>query len=239
MANGRVSCGRLSGDGVSEHPGEAVADRQSRPFSKESFDGVLPGRYSFESAARVDGSPRVFSCRAHRVAIDHMDLEGPVCGEIGERVKAWIAHFDLLTGTISAVGRRNFTVRFHMPPRQRPEFAKKIAWVRGHVQEGVPDLRHGQRLPMPLLEPVFILGSGAMHDCFIIDASPTGAAISANHVPEPGTRLAVGSIVGTVVRLIETGFAMQFDEEQAPETLRQVLGWMPPQLRGALSVGGQ
>lgn len=191
------------------------------------FEGILAGRYSLERAAREDGSPRVFSCRAQRVSTDDMLIEGPVCGALGERVKAWVDHFDFLSGTISHAGERTFTVRFHMQPKARRKFASKITWVRRHVLEGLPDLRSGKRVPMPNLKPVIILGNGHIENCFIIDASSSGAAISADMVLKPGTRLALGSIVGTVVREIETGFAMCFDEKQPAETLRKVLGWVP------------
>ncbi|MBU1175480.1 MAG: hypothetical protein KKH72_08760 [Alphaproteobacteria bacterium] len=205
---------------------EAAEHRQ--PETDEAcFEGILPGRYSLEQAARADGTPRVFSCRARKVATDHMIVEGPVCGMVGERVKAWIEHFDLLSGTICETGDRMFRIRFHMLPKARKKFASKITWVRRHIQEGLPDLRAGKRIPMPNLKPVVILGNGHVHDCFIIDASSSGAAISADLDVKPGTRLALGCIVGKVVREIETGFAMKFDEEQAPETLRKVLGWVP------------
>ena len=156
-----------------------------------------------------------------------MLIEGPVCGVLGERVKAWIEDFDLLSGTISHPGEHLFTVRFHMPPRARQKFASKITWVRRHVEESLPDHRCAKRIPMPNLKPVIILGNGHIENCFIIDASSSGAAISVDRVVKPGTRLALGSIVGTVVREIETGFAMRFDDVQPAEALRKVLGWVP------------
>ena len=191
------------------------------------FEGLLPGRYSLERAAREDGSPRVFSCRAQKVSADEMLIEGPVCGAIGERVKAWIEHFDFLSGTIAHASERTMTVRFSLMPKARKKFASKIHWVRRHMAEGLTDLRSGTRAPMPNMKPVIILASGHIENCFIIDASSSGAAISADILLRPGTRLALGSIVGTVVREIETGFAMRFDQEQAPETLKSVLGWVP------------
>ena len=156
-----------------------------------------------------------------------MLIEGPVCGTVGERIKAWIEHFGFLSGTIAHTGERTLTVRFSLLPKARLKFANKINWVRHHVVENLPDHRCGERLPMPNLKPVIILSSGHVENCFIIDASSSGAAISADIMLRPGTRLALGSIVGTVVREIETGFAMHFDEEQAPETLQEVLGWVP------------
>ena len=205
-----------------------VADEDGQPKTGEAcFEGILPGKYSLESAARKDGTARIFACHARQVSNDFMVIEGPVCGAVGERVKAWIEHFDLLHGTIGETGDRLFKIRFHMLPNARTRFARKIKWASRHVQENLPDLRHEHRIPMPNLRPVIILGSGHVVNCFIIDASPSGAAISANVDVEPGTRLALGCIVGTVVRVIETGFAMRFDDIQAPEILQKVLGWVP------------
>lgn len=211
--------------------GVSLAAGAGRPAVDDEvyFDGILDGRYSLRNESRrADGRPRVFSCRTQRVSTDRMIVEGPVRGRLGEHVKAWIEHFDLLEGLICDVGYHTFTLRFSLGAKARHSFAKKITWVRRHVLEGLPDLRNGKRVPMPSLRPIIILGTGAIYDdSFVIDASPTGAAVSADIILKPGTRLALGCIVGTVVREIETGFAMRFDEKQEPETLRKVLGWQP------------
>ena len=196
------------------------------------FEGNLPGRYSLERAAREDGSPRVFSCRTHRISPSQLIVEAPVCGEVGERVKAWIEHFELVAGRVSKIGDRHFGIELELTRKAREVFANRILWVRDHVEEGVPDLRSGQRMPMPNMKPMIILGNGRVQDCFIIDASTTGAAISADIEIKIGTRLALGCVVGTVVRQLEAGFAMKFDDEQEPECLRRLLSWLPPHKRG-------
>ena len=210
---------------------EASAAVRSTDVDDICFEGNLPGRYSLERASREDGSPRVFSCRTHRISPDKLIVEAPVCGEVGERVKAWIEHFELVSGRVSTMNDRYFGIDLQLTPKAREVFAHRIAWVRDHVEDKVPDLRSGKRMPMPNMKPVFILGSGHVQDCFIIDASTTGAAISADMEIRTGTRLALGCVVGTVVRQIETGFAMQFDDEQDPECLRKVLSWLPPHKR--------
>ncbi len=193
------------------------------------FEGILPGRYTLEDHPRhFDGSPRIFSCRAHRIDADYLCVEGPVRGRIGEHVRAWIEHFDVLNGIITEVQHRSFRIRLRMSPKAREKLAGKITWVRRHILENLPDQRANLRLPMPDIEPVVILGDGTIHDCFVIDVSESGAAVSADLELDTGTRCAVGCIVGTVVRQLETGFAVKFDDTQDRESLRRVLGWMPP-----------
>ena len=171
--------------------GAVARKRADQAFGDdEVFEGILPGRYALEDESRrADGSPCIFSCRAQRVSTERMIVEGPVRGRVGECVKAWIEHFDLLEGVIHEVGKETFTLRFSMGVKARRNFASKISWVRRHVQEGLADLRCGKRMPKPHLKPIIILG--------------------------------------TVVREIETGFAMRFDVEQSPDILRKVLGWVP------------
>jgi hypothetical protein len=50
--------------------------------------------------------------------------------------------------------------------------------------------------------------------CFVIDISVSGAAVSADISPEIGTPLAVGWVVGRVVRFVPGGFAVRFVELQ-------------------------
>jgi hypothetical protein len=60
-------------------------------------------------------------------------------------------------------------------------------------------------------------------DCFIIDISTSGVAVSANVQPEIGTPLAVGTLVGRVVRHLDDGFAVRFVKIEDSETLEQKL----------------
>jgi hypothetical protein len=62
-----------------------------------------------------------------------------------------------------------------------------------------------------------------MHNCFVIDMSPSGAAVSADVQPPVGTPLAVGACVGRVVRHLELGFAVQFVEQQPRDVLERLV----------------
>ena len=60
-------------------------------------------------------------------------------------------------------------------------------------------------------------------DCFVIDISTSGVAVSADVQPEIGTPLAVGSLVGRVVRHLDDGFAVQFVQVVDADGLEQKL----------------
>ena len=59
-----------------------------------------------------------------------------------------------------------------------------------------------------------IFADGTYRDCFIIDMSASGAAVSADMQPDLGMPLAIGSCVGRVVRHFREGFAVKFVETQ-------------------------
>jgi hypothetical protein len=60
-----------------------------------------------------------------------------------------------------------------------------------------------------------MLPDGSIENCLVLNLSVSGVAISADTVPAVGTVLAVGTIVGRVVRYFEGGFAVQFVECQS------------------------
>jgi len=59
---------------------------------------------------------------------------------------------------------------------------------------------------------ILTLADGTIQDCFVIDMSPSGVAVSAPMQPQIGTPLAVGACIGRVIRLLPDGFAVKFVE---------------------------
>ena len=53
--------------------------------------------------------------------------------------------------------------------------------------------------------------------------SASGAAVSADIVPKIGTPLAVGKVVGKVIRHLEDGFAVRFNEIQQLDGLERMI----------------
>ena len=57
----------------------------------------------------------------------------------------------------------------------------------------------------------------------LIDVSRSGAAVSADVPPVLGMKVMVGTVPGNVVRLLDVGFAVQFDEALATEVIEKRL----------------
>ena len=60
------------------------------------------------------------------------------------------------------------------------------------------------------LDVYTVTADGSVLACFVIDLSVSGAAVSADVVPQIGTVLAVGKVVGRVARYLPGGFAVEF-----------------------------
>ena len=83
----------------------------------------------------------------------------------------------------------------------------------------MPDQRADARF-----EPIkpysrLILRDGTVMMCFVVDLSVSGAAVSAETVPEIGTVVAVGRVIGRVVRHFDGGFSVKFVELQSRESV--------------------
>ena len=74
-----------------------------------------------------------------------------------------------------------------------------------------------------------VMATGTVLPCLVIDISASGAAVSADIDPPLGEPLAIGKVVGRVVRKLEVGFAVQFaspqDQQDVEEMLRAPDEW--------------
>ena len=58
------------------------------------------------------------------------------------------------------------------------------------------------------------MADGTTTECVVMDVSASGIAVSADLIPDIGTPVAVGKVVGRVVRHFNDGFAVQFAQLQ-------------------------
>ncbi len=68
-----------------------------------------------------------------------------------------------------------------------------------------------------------MLADGTVLGCFVIDMSVSGVAVSADVSVRLGDVLAVGKVIGRVVRLFPEGFALRFIELQHADQLESRL----------------
>ena len=179
--------------------GDAIADH---PDEKRIFVS-LPGRYSL-------GDPRLFACRAVNISTNEITLAAPVTADIGVRVIANIEQLGRLRGSIIRVFRLGFTMSVEASDQEREMLDTKIGWVeRNKDFEIIENRAHVRFIPRHPLS-FLTLADGAVLRCFVVDISVSGAAISADLMPTIGAVIAVGTVVGRVVRYIAGGFAVHF-----------------------------
>lgn len=190
---------------------------------KNAYDLRLGGRYSLANRRDMNGNRREFACRTARVSPARMLVDVPVLGAVGERVLSYFGEFGKLDGWISEVAAQGFLIDLQVTRAQREQLASKINWLDQQQKNAVVDARAQERIVPANPHSSLVLADGSTFGCFVIDMSPSGAAVSADIQPEVGTPLAVGRTVGRVVRHFREGFAIKFVELQDPERLERMV----------------
>ena len=190
---------------------------------------AVNGSYSLQRRwYDAQGKLRSFACRTTRVSPFRMIVEVPVVGHVGERLTSYFREFGELEGVISQTMRGGFLVDIEMTAARRAQMAERLAWLeRKSKDSSVQDARDDARIIPPASHSVLILADGSVHGCFIIDISPSGAAISAEMQLPIGTPLAIGACVGRVIRVFATGFAVKFVERQDVDDLSRLIVVQP------------
>lgn len=188
------------------------------------FIGAIAGRYTLSGRKRQGTGVDVFACRLCSISTRMAVFVAPVIGKVGEGVAAHFEEFGLLRGKIKRQLTAGFAMDIDVEEGERNKLAAKITWQKKYALNQMPDRREHKRTIPRDPRTHLTLGDGAQLPCFIIDLSPSGVAVSADVQPEIGTPLAVGRVVGRVVRYLDVGFAVQFVEPQDPETVERQLG---------------
>ena len=192
------------------------------------FVGAVPGRYLLPDS----GSADVYSCRSVSLSPQSVVIAAAVVGEIGERIVLRFEQFNTLNAAVSQIVPGGFRADLVASDDERREMAAKINWLKRRSLKQVDNKREGQRVH-PRDPRAYLYVDGTEHACFVIDVSTSGIAISAKLSPPVGTALAVGRVSGKVVRHMEGGIGIQFDELQPPETLFEAIAVRRPVAEGA------
>lgn len=208
----------------------AAADDGQKPnyqWHDVRFIGALSGRYALPDrrAAPQEKLP-VYACRLCSISTRMLVAVGPVVGREGETVSSHFDEFGLLHGRITRRLASGFVTNIMLSDADRDKLGARIEWHKKHVNAQVLDKRVHKRFLPRDPRSVLTLADGSTVSCFVIDMSQSGAAISAHFWPDIGTPMALGRLVGRVVRYLEVGFALKFIETQDPDRLEQLL--QPP-----------
>jgi hypothetical protein len=128
-----------------------------------------------------------------------------------------------LQGPLIRQLKRGFVMSVAANEENRRGLAAKIAWVESNKNHDTPNQRVGDRTIPANPYSKLVFGDGSVETCLVLDYSVTGAAVSADTVPDIKAVLAVGSVVGRVVRHFEGGFAVKFIQRQSPDTVEALV----------------
>jgi len=118
----------------------------------------------------------------------------------------------------------------------RERLANKLAWLEEKLKNpSIPELRKGGMRIVPTNpHSTITLADGAIHECFIVDVSVGGVAVSAQLQPPIGMPLAIGTCIGRVIRHLATGFAVKFVEKQKQLDFERLIVRPPLPLVGGI-----
>lgn len=191
------------------------------------FIGALAGRYALPDRRQSPGDKiPVYACRLCSISTRMLVAVGPMVGREGEIVSSHFDEFGILRGRITRRLPSGFVIDIMMSDDDRKKLGARIEWHKKRVNSLVPDKRGHKRIQPRDPRSVLTLGDGTTAACFVMDISQSGAAISAHLWPDIGTPLAVGRLVGRVVRHLDVGFALQFVDLQNTDELEALL--QPP-----------
>lgn len=188
------------------------------------FIGAVLGRYRLASRRDLSADRvQVFACRLQSISPKMLVASAPVLGSIDEEVATHFDPFGAVRGNISRIVDGGFCVDIAGTDEDRDKLALKINWLKKRTFAGLGDKREHKRTMPRDPRSAVIFADGIVIPCLIIDQSASGVAVSADIDPEIGLPLAVGRVVGRVVRRLDVGFAVQFLAPQAPEMLEELL----------------
>lgn len=164
---------------------------------------------------------REFPCQVSDMSPGGMALIAPVCGNVGDRVIAYVDHLGRLEGKIARMLQNGFAMTISATPRKRDKLAAQLTWLANRSILNLPeDRRHGRFVPKVVVARL-VMPNGTNVGIRIIDLSLSGAGIATQARPEVGSLVTLGKIPGRVVRHLEEGFAMEFTRLQHPDSIEE------------------
>ncbi|MEQ1901999.1 MAG: PilZ domain-containing protein [Devosia sp.] len=189
-----------------------------------TYIGDLAGRYTLSSREEsTDGRVKVFACRARSISPQRAFLFAPVPGGVGERLALRFDELGILRANISRALDDGFVAEIDPNWVDIATLASRIDYLKQKRFKALADLRTHKRWVPRQSKSMLVLSGGRKLECFVIDVSASGVAVSADIVVEAGTPVAVGAILGRVVRSLELGFAVQFVQPQEPGKVEALL----------------
>jgi hypothetical protein len=162
---------------------------------------------------------REFPCQIINMSPGGLALLAAGIGNIGDRVIAYLDHIGRVEGKITRIIDNGFAMTVGATPRKRDKLAAQLTWLANRDILNLPeDRRHDRIIPRNPIA-MLTLDDGTKMTCRIIDLSLSGAAIAAEIRPPMKSLVKLGKVPARVIRNLEEGFALEFNQQQPAATL--------------------
>jgi hypothetical protein len=179
----------------------------------------VPGIYMLADHRNARDERRTYPCHAVNISPEMIALAAPVKGRLRERAFATIDHLGKFKGAIIRLLDGGFVMSIVATDEEREKLAAKIDWFEQFKNFDIADQRSDTRFVPENPRSRIVLADAHSEECYVLDLSASGAAVSAHTIPDIGSVLALATVVARVVRHFEGGFAMRFVEKQDVQRL--------------------
>jgi hypothetical protein len=173
----------------------------------------LPGTVAFIDRCDTGGKSLTLDCRAVNMSPSAIAVASALEVSVGERATLRLEQFGEFRGVVSRQLSGGFVLKIEQTADESEVLATRINWFDKIKNHDAPERRRARRVIPRNHHSQLTWQDGRIEPCLILDISTSGAAVSAQTLPEIGTALALGRLVGRVVRLFKGGFGIQFTEE--------------------------
>ena len=195
------------------------------------YIGALTGCYTLaERRETAQDAVPVYACRLCSISPVQAVIVAPVIAQQAEPVSMHFQDFGVLRGPVVRPTRTGFVLDLELDEAERAKLAAKIRWKKNSGRSQLVDKREFKRVLPRHPRTVMTMADGSMTPCFVIDISQSGAAVSSSILPAKGTPLAIGGLLGRVVRRLDVGFAVEFIAVQPLEGLEARMAMHSPGL---------
>jgi hypothetical protein len=188
-----------------------TAARERRRFRRAPL--VVGGRL-------LDPLGREHDCRTADISPGDVRLAATVLPEIGSSVVIYLEGLGRLAGSVARrCGEDEVAVIFQMSAHKRERMAEALTWMINkealgleesdrRLPGGIAEEPAGSRRSMARIE----IETGGVIEGEVLDFSLAGITVQTPKPPPPlGSWVRVGGVYGRVARLIEGGFAVDFE----------------------------
>jgi hypothetical protein len=172
---------------------------------------VITAKYNLANRRDLRaGSPLFYAARVEAISAEAITLSVPVTGDLDEQVLVQVDMLGELRGFVAKRTRTGFVMSITATDYERAKLKVKIEWLEKIRAKKLVNRRQHDRFTPANPHSTLIFADGSKLRCFVVDMSASGAAVSARTIPAAGMPLAVGKVVGRVVRHLPNGFAIRF-----------------------------